>query len=465
MSKIKKIILMLTFFIAICIANKVYAGTSISITPSQPKVGETVTVTVTVSDVTNSDVHVTVSGVVSGNIAVVNSSTTGEKTSFSNSATFVPSMAGTITANTTESSNAISDGNYTDVAASSSVSVIENSNNIPDENNGDSSQGGTSNTNDNNTSEPNTSEVQLSNNANLSNLGIRPNDFSGFKPWLTSYNATVENDVTSVEVYATAQDSKSKLSGTGIKNLNEGNNAVSVTVTAEDGTKKTYTINVERKKADEEEKEEGNEENSETKQLGLSELQIEGLELTPEFKSDVYEYTVNYIGEDTKLNITAKSNNEDETIEIAGNENLAIGDNLVNIIVTDSTGENTVTYQLTVNKKLEDEEALANKIKDEEQRRNTKRAIVLGTALIIVLVIAIIILIKKARNKRLSEEYSSPYYEDDEEDNDEYDNDEYYEEDDTNNYFEDIEEQEEIEDEEETTTKIKKKKVKGKRFK
>lgn len=456
MKKILSCILII--LIAILTLNtQSYAEVSISTSSISMKVGESQSVTLNGNGVTG-----TVS-VSSSNTDVATVSAGDWIENNSTNISILGKSAGTATITVSGKVADSSTGSESEYSRTIYVTVIAEQN--PDENNGDSSQGGTSNTNDNNTSEPNTSESQLSNNANLSNLGIRPNDFSGFKPWLTSYNVTVENDVTSVEVYATAQDSKAKLSGTGIKTLNEGNNAVSVTVTAEDGTKKTYTINVERKTADEEEeKEEENEENSETKQLGLSELQIEGLELTPAFKSDVYEYTVNYIGEDTKLNITAKSNNEDETVEIAGNENLAIGDNLVNIIVTDSTGENTVTYQLTVNKKLEDEEALANKIKEEEQRRNTKRAIVLGTALIIVLVIAIIILIIKARNKKLSEEYSSPYYEDDEEDNDEYDN-EYYEEDDTNNYFEDIEEQEEIEDEEETTTKIKKKKVKGKRFK
>ena len=59
---------------------------------------------------------------------------------------------------------------------------------------------------------------QESSNANLSNLGIRPNDFSGFTPGTTTYNVTVPEDVESVEVYAAAQDSGATISGTGNQN-------------------------------------------------------------------------------------------------------------------------------------------------------------------------------------------------------------------------------------------------------
>ena len=108
MKVLKKILLISIFLLAISICSKVNAGTSISISPSNPKVGEEVTVTVTVSGVTNADVHVNVSGAgVSGIVQVVNSSTDGNNTSFSSSKTFTPTSAGQITAKTTDSSNAV----------------------------------------------------------------------------------------------------------------------------------------------------------------------------------------------------------------------------------------------------------------------------------------------------------------------------------------------------------------------
>ena len=87
-----------------------------------------------------------------------------------------------------------------------------------------------------------TKQQKKSNNANLSNLGITPNDFKGFTPGTTKYDVEVPNDVESVNVYATKADKNAKVTGTGNKNLNEGLNTFNIEVTAEDGTtKKTYT--------------------------------------------------------------------------------------------------------------------------------------------------------------------------------------------------------------------------------
>ncbi len=60
----------------------------------------------------------------------------------------------------------------------------------------------------------------------------------------TSYSLEVPNDIRSIEVKATVNDVKAKLSGTGLKELTEGINKINITVTAENGNVKTYTINV-----------------------------------------------------------------------------------------------------------------------------------------------------------------------------------------------------------------------------
>ena len=93
-----------------------------------------------------------------------------------------------------------------------------------------------------------TSTPTKSNVATLSNLGIKPNDFSGFSAGKTSYSVEVPNETETIEVYASKGQSGQTISGTGKKTLKEGANTFSVVVTAEDGkTKKTYTINVTRK--------------------------------------------------------------------------------------------------------------------------------------------------------------------------------------------------------------------------
>lgn len=222
-------------------------------------------------------------------------------------------------------------------------------------NNSSTSTDTTSNKSKNENTQKTTSATnKKSSNANLSNLGIKPNDFSGFKPTITTYNVTVSEDVEEINVYATAQDSKATVSGTGKKQLESGKNTVSVVVTAEDGTSKTYTINISKS---------GNAKNS-TKidnqdgSKGLSELKIEGLTLEPEFSTNTYEYTTKYIGEDTKLNISAVATDSKFVVEVTGNEELKEGENIITILVSDSDGENVATYQVIVNKSLVDEEAV-----------------------------------------------------------------------------------------------------------
>lgn len=243
-----------------------------------------------------------------------------------------------------------------------------------------------------------------SSNANLSNLGIRPNDFSGFKAATTTYNVTVAKDVESVEVYATAQDSKAKVSGTGKKQLQEGNNAVAVTVTAEDGTKKTYTINITREgnKADEEET------NTEEVQAeGLSELNIGNLQLSPTFTTNVYEYTVTYIGEDNKLDINTTATNPEYVIEITGNEDLKEGENLVTILVSDKEGNNIATYQITVNKSLSNQQETQEETNDSKENQN--KMIIGGIVAVVALAIIIFLIIRHKRNKNWEEEYNVPF--------------------------------------------------------
>ena len=60
----------------------------------------------------------------------------------------------------------------------------------------------------------------------------------------TEYSLTVENDVRTIKVLATKNDTKASLSGTGEENLTEGLNKINVVVTAENGNTKTYVINV-----------------------------------------------------------------------------------------------------------------------------------------------------------------------------------------------------------------------------
>lgn len=86
-----------------------------------------------------------------------------------------------------------------------------------------------------------------SGNNNLSSLSISPGTLSpGFSAGTTSYSASVSNSTTSVAVSAKAADGKAKVAVWGNTGLSVGNNTITVQVTAENGSKKTYTITVNR---------------------------------------------------------------------------------------------------------------------------------------------------------------------------------------------------------------------------
>ena len=79
----------------------------------------------------------------------------------------------------------------------------------------------TTNTSSNRTSNTKTNGNQSntttssSSSTNLSDLGIKPHDFTGFKPDVTSYEVEVPENTKTIEVYAEAQNKNAKVSGTG----------------------------------------------------------------------------------------------------------------------------------------------------------------------------------------------------------------------------------------------------------
>lgn len=90
-----------------------------------------------------------------------------------------------------------------------------------------------------------------SSNANLSYLRLSAGTLSpNFSANTTNYNVTVPNSVTEVLLYIAAEDKNAKTDVEGSKTMKVGANKRVVKVTAEDGTVKTYTLNITRLAAD-----------------------------------------------------------------------------------------------------------------------------------------------------------------------------------------------------------------------
>ena len=89
--------------------------------------------------------------------------------------------------------------------------------------------------------------------ATLKSLSISNGTLTpGFSTGRTSYTAKVKYEVTTCKVYATATDAKATVAVGGKEALAVGKNTRTVTVTAQNGTQKTYTIVITRLKEGEE---------------------------------------------------------------------------------------------------------------------------------------------------------------------------------------------------------------------
>ena len=290
------------------------------------------------------------------------------------------------------------------------------------ENNTNSNNNSNSGSNSNSTTQP--QPQTKSNVATLANLGIKGQyDFTGFRAAKTSYSVTVPNEAKSVEIYASKGQSGQKITGTGVKQLKEGTNAINVVVTAEDGTTtKTYTISIERKSAETTDNTEEKEEETSTEEqesFGLKELKIEGIEITPEFKTDIYEYSAELKEDKTSLELTTLPTVENAEIEVTGNEDLKDGENIITVIVKEKDTDKTATYQITVNKISNEQnttEATVNKL-----QLSKKKIIILGAGIVVLLLIIIVVIfiIKRRKNANNNGEYyySELYGNDDKEEN------------------------------------------------
>lgn len=240
-----------------------------------------------------------------------------------------------------------------------------------------------------------------SSNANLKNLGITPNDFSGFTASKTEYYVTVPYEVETVRVYAKKAESSQTISGEGDKTLEIGaTTKCSVIVTAEDGTQKTYNIYVTRKSEPTETVPNVVEEPEEL--LKLSTLEVKNATISPEFNPDIYEYEVSIEDENIdKLDILATANIENASIEVTGNENFMEGENTVTITLKSEDGTKAATYRIAVTKGatvVNEEEIITIGESEEEPIKEEKKSMFSflnggNTGMIVILVIAIIVLI------------------------------------------------------------------------
>ena len=207
---------------------------------------------------------------------------------------------------------------------------------------------------------------------------------------VTKYSVEVPKDVDKLEISGITQDENAKVDIVGNDNLKVGNNIVKVTVTAEDGTTRIYTITVTKtnKEADEA-----------SSKLKLKTLEIKNATLIPNFSAEETNYTIS-VEDPSSIkteDITAVAEDSDVTIKIALSEDTSSDERLITIMLEKKDGDNqeTNSYQITVKK------ATYNPIANLANQKDNKIYYILGgiIAVLILFIIIIIILLRKTSTK------------------------------------------------------------------
>ncbi len=196
-----------------------------------------------------------------------------------------------------------------------------------------------------------------SSDASLSALSLSSGTLSpGFAGDTISYAASVASNVSSTTVTATTNhaaasvlitptDADANRAGDQV-NLDVGSNTISVKVTAEDGTTRTYTVTVTRAAP------------PPSSDASLSALALSGVTLSPTFAAARTSYTASVANSVSSTTVTATKNHAAATVVItpadadanaAGRQvSLTVGFNTVTVKVTAEDGATTRTYTVTV---------------------------------------------------------------------------------------------------------------------
>ncbi len=192
----------------------------------------------------------------------------------------------------------------------------------------------------------------------LSDLKVGGKTIDSFDKDKTSYSMDVGEDVTSINVVGTPTSGKASVTVSGATNLKEGVNPVTVTVTAEDGSKRVYTINVTKPKkasttsSTTTKKGEKTTKSTTTKKpsndTGVKTITIGSPHtITPTFSNDVDVYDVVVPYDVDKLDLSMLLNDSKATYTVTGNENFQVGK--VNVVTVQVKAEDGTTRTIIFN--------------------------------------------------------------------------------------------------------------------
>ena len=240
-----------------------------------------------------------------------------------------------------------------------------------------------------------------SNNAFLSKIQLSEGTISFDKNTL-QYKLDVENSVTKINVTATAEDKKATVKVNNVDKLVVGENTITIDVTAEDGTKKQYTILVNRKA----EKEVA----TVAVTNDLKNITIDDYDF--KFDPSITEYTLK-IKDESKLKINYSKEDSALVVSINGNNDLKNGSIItIEVRAMDGTIKN-YTIKIEKDENSDDEDDSSPEDEEYNEKNQTTDVVsssaeeknsywiydIVGCILMAIELIVIIILLKKKKNK------------------------------------------------------------------
>ncbi|RYE11632.1 MAG: cadherin-like beta sandwich domain-containing protein, partial [Sphingobacteriales bacterium] len=206
-------------------------------------------------------------------------------------------------------------------------------------------------------------EIIPSADASLASVGVSVGNLSpDFDPAVFSYTAAVSNTTTSITFSPAANSNATiKINGTslsgnpaaGTVNLAVGSNTITMEVTAQDGSIKTYTFVVTR---------------AASADASLTALTLSTGTLSPAFASGITNYTATVGNAVTSITLIPTAANA--TVKVNGTSvasgsgyvsaGLVVGNNTITIVTTAQDGTTTKTYTLTVTRAASADASLAS---------------------------------------------------------------------------------------------------------
>lgn len=154
-----------------------------------------------------------------------------------------------------------------------------------------------------------------------------------FSSSTASYTVTVPNDVTSVTLTGETNDTNATVNGLGSVTLSSNETTREITVTAEDGTPKTYIVKIVKEKANPAPTPE-----VKSSDADLKELEVSGYTLSPEFNKNTTSYTVTVPSDATTVTLTGKANDTGANVAGLGSVTLSGEETTKEVVVTAADG-------------------------------------------------------------------------------------------------------------------------------